>query len=142
MQIAIFHPFILMSHYPSQGASGRPATDVNILTIPATIAEDKTIRQSIADKTVLVPITATAVCAIVLTARMPALTIHFLVFTESLNTQFLNIHFPSCHIIMEEKYVGYKIEPIVHFSLLLTRKSGFHMETASMQLTGLEPVPS
>ena len=107
MQIAIFHPFILMSHSPSQGASGRPATDVNILTIPATIAEDKTIRQSIADKTVL-----------------------------------LNIHFPSCHIIMEEKSVGYKIEPIVHFSLLLTRKSGFHMETASMQLTGLEPVPS
>ena len=40
-----------MSHSPSQGASGRPATDVNILTIAATIAEDKTIRQSIADKT-------------------------------------------------------------------------------------------
>ena len=53
-----------MSHSPSQGASGRPATDVNILTIAATIAEDKTIRQSIADKTVLVPITATAVCAL------------------------------------------------------------------------------
>ena len=83
MQIAIFHPFILMNHSPPQGASGRPATDVSILTIPATIAEDKTIRQSIADKTVLVPITATAVCAIVLTARIPALTIHFLVFTES-----------------------------------------------------------
>jgi len=27
----------------------------------------------------------------------------FFVSTDTLNTQFLNIHFPSCHIIMEEK---------------------------------------
>ena len=69
--------------------SGMPATLVSTLTTPATTALDTTICQSTAEMTAPVPITATAVCAIVLTARIPAAFNHFFVSTDTFNIAIL-----------------------------------------------------
>ena len=60
-------------------------------TSPANAADDTTSFQSTAATTAAAPIVAIAVCAIVLTARMPAAFAHFVVLTLGFNTQFFNI---------------------------------------------------
>ena len=62
--------------------------------MPATKAAEAAIFQSTAAAAVPAPITPIAVCAMVLTARIPAAFSHFFVSTDTLNTQFLNILLP------------------------------------------------
>ena len=76
------------------GTSGRPATDVARDMMPASTDADPTICQFTSPIAAAVPIVATNVCAIVLTALRAAALAHCTVFTSGLNTQFLNIKSP------------------------------------------------
>lgn len=66
---------ILSTDYSA--SSGKPATDVSMERIPATAAVDPTNIQFTSDIAMVVPMAATAVCAIVFTALTPAAFAHF-----------------------------------------------------------------
>lgn len=85
---------------PSALHSGNPAMLVNNDKIPDRIDAETTSFASTCPSAVAVPIVATAVCATVLIALIPAFFIHFLVSTDTLNTQFLNIIIPLFHVVV------------------------------------------
>ena len=58
-------------------SSGKPAADVSRDRIPASAAVDPTNTQFISDIATVVPMVATAVCAMVFTALIPAALTHF-----------------------------------------------------------------
>ena len=90
------HP-AAFSHYPySSHTSGIPATDVSTETIPASTAVPATIFQSTWEIDTAAGMSATAVCAIVLIARIPAAFNHLFVLILSLKTQFF-IPLPPCN---------------------------------------------
>jgi hypothetical protein len=66
--------------------SGKPATDVKMDNTPANTDADATITQSTPPNTLAVPIVATAVCATVLIARIPAHFNHFFVLSLMLSS--------------------------------------------------------
>lgn len=75
-------------------ASGMPAMDVATDRMPDSTVALPTICQLTSPITAAVPIVATNVCAMVLTARIPAALIHATVSTSGRNTQFFSIFIP------------------------------------------------
>lgn len=65
-------------HHAPSFTSGNPATEVRRESSPASADALRTTRQSTALRTALEPIVAMAVCATVLTARIPAAFHHFM----------------------------------------------------------------
>jgi hypothetical protein len=123
-------------HYSSSLISGSPAQLVNTLRMPESAAVERTISQLTSWTVAVTPIVATAVCAIVLTARTAAALSHRFVFVFILIFPFqvVNAVIGDFNIIFDNLNVGFKVISSLHKVIVLVNLLLKLLQTISGEL--------